>query len=107
MEKAVSLLGDEIQRLKTSDTYKKEDIVANDVRDSEDIALMYLAVVRFRQQHYPEALMLLDQAYNQAIKFQAPARTVEAIVGTARTIAVAIGDNAESATWMNRVPISN
>jgi len=107
MEKAVSLLGDEIQRLKTSDTYNKEDIVANDVRGSEDIALTYLAVVRFRKQRYTDAFMLLDQAYDQAIKFQAPTKTVEMIVGTARTIAVAVGDDAENAIWMNRVPISN
>jgi tetratricopeptide (TPR) repeat protein len=107
MEKAVSLLGDEIQRLKMSDSYKKEDFVTNAVRMDQDTAMNYLAVLRFRQQRYPEAFTLLERAYDQAIKFQAPTHTVELIVGTAREIALAIGDDAENAIWMKRAPISN
>jgi tetratricopeptide (TPR) repeat protein len=107
LQKAVSLLGEQIQHLKKSDTYDPHDVVANDVRDSQDVALTYLAVLRFRQQRFSEAFSLLDRAYDQAIQFQAEIHTVELIVGTARAIAVAIGDDAANAVWMKRAPISN
>src|SRR5581483_121641 len=41
LETAVSLLGDEVQRLKASDTYNKNDFVANAVRTDQDVALNY------------------------------------------------------------------
>jgi tetratricopeptide (TPR) repeat protein len=107
LQKAVSLLGEQIQHFKKSDTYDPHDVVANDVRDSQDVALTYLAVLRFRQQRFSDAFSLLDQAYEQAIKFQARNQSVELIVGTARTIAIAIGDDAANAVWIKRSPISN
>ena len=107
LQKAVSLLGEEVERLKRSDTYSANDVVANDVRESQDIALSYLAALRFRQERYSDAFSLLDQAYDQAIKFQARLQTVQFIVGMARTIAVAIGDDAANAEWMKRAPVSN
>jgi tetratricopeptide (TPR) repeat protein len=107
LQKAVSLLGEQIQHFKKSDTYDPHDVVANDVRDSQDVTLTYLAVLRFRQQRFSDTFLLLDQAYDQALKFQARIQTIEFIVGTARTIAVAIGDDSANAVWMGRVPTSN
>src|ERR1700680_1174077 len=92
LRKAVSLLGDEVTRLKTSDTYNAEDIVAHDVRGSQDVALIYLAVLCFREQRSSEALSLLDKAYDQAIKFQARTQIIKQIVETGRAIATAVGD---------------
>ena len=107
LRRAVSLLGDEIMRLKTSDTYNAQDIVANDVRGSQDVALLYLAVLCFREQRSSEALSLLDQAYDQAIKFQARPQIIKQIVDTGRAIATAVGDDGASAIWTKRTPISN
>ncbi len=107
LRKAVSLLGDEIVRLKESDTYNADDIVTNDVRGSQDAALLYLAVVCFREQRSSEALSLLDQAYDQAIKFHARAQMVTQIVETGRAIATAVGDDGANAIWTKRTPISN
>ena len=57
LRRAVSLLGEEITRLKTSDTYNAKDIVANDVRDDQDVALLYLAALWFasnvRRKRFP------------------------------------------------------
>ena len=107
LRKAVSLLGDEITRLKKSDTYNADDIVTNDVRGSQDVALLYLAVLCFREERSSEALSLLDQAYGQAIKFQARAQIINRIVETGRAIATAVGDDGANATWTKRTPISN
>lgn len=107
LRKAVSLLGDEVTRLKTSDTYNAEDIVANDVRGSQDVALLYLAVLCFREQRSSEALSLLDKAYDQAIKFQARTQIIKQIVETGRAIATAVGDDGANAIWTKRTPISN
>ena len=105
--KAVALLGDEITRLKQSDTYNADDIVTNDVRGSQDVALLYLAVLCFREQRSSEALLLLDKAYDQAVKFQARTQIIKQIVETGRAIATAVGDDGANATWTKRTPISN
>jgi len=107
LRKAVALLGEEITRLKKSDSYDADDIVTNDVRGDQDVALLYLAVLCFRQQRSSEALLLLDQAYEQATKFQARAQIIKLIVDTGRAIATAIGDDAANAIWTKRAPISN
>jgi tetratricopeptide (TPR) repeat protein len=106
LRKAVSLLADEITRLKKSDTYNTDDIVTNDVRGSQDVALLYLAVLCFREERSSEALSLLDQAYDQAIKFQARAQIIKRIVETGQAIATAVGDDGAKATWTKRTPIS-
>jgi len=107
LDKAVSIFDDQIGRAAKSDQDVVGNQMANAYRMSQDQALNLLAVVYAREQRYPEALALLERAYNQAIKFQAPASVLKQIVDNGRAISTGIGSDDASAKWSQRSVTSN
>jgi len=69
---------------------------------SQDWALLYLAIVYFREGRATESLALLDKAYGQATKFNAPAAIVKQIVESGLSIASTEDDSAANAIWSER-----
>src|SRR5581483_7390296 len=102
LRKSVSLLGENIDRVKTSDAYIESDFVANEVRMSQDWALNYLAVLCVRQGRSAEGLSLLNQAYTQAIAFHGSSQVVEAIIMNGQAAALLAGDEAAMSMWDKR-----
>lgn len=107
LQKAVALSEEQIAlAAKEKEKYILIDL-ANDYRESQDVSLNALAVVYFREGRYPEAVDLLERAYNQAIAFHAPVTLVNQIVDTGTAMAKAAGDSGASATWSGRSVKSN
>ena len=104
---AVSEFDKSIAHFKKSDDYSENDIVANDERRSECITISLLAVVYFRERRFPESLELLDRAYNQAVKFQAPKNDVSQIVDLGIRFSRDAGDILASAVWLKRSLLLN
>jgi hypothetical protein len=82
-------------------------ITDSEVRWAQEVALLYLAVLCFRDDRSLEAHSVSDQACDQAIKFQARAQIINRIVETGREIAKALGNDGANAIWTKRTPISN
>jgi tetratricopeptide (TPR) repeat protein len=107
LQQAISTFDQQIAHFKKSDEYTDQDIIANDDRTSQDMALSLLAVVFYREQRYADALMLLERAYNQAYEFHAPAKYMKQIVDTALGVATAAGDTKARDIWLKRSSTSN
>jgi len=107
LQKSVAIFDQQIERAVHSDSEFMHGQMANNLRMSQDSALSYLAVARFRQDHPAEALEALERAYQQATKFNAPAATLNDIIETGRIIALSAADLPASATWLLRSKSSN
>jgi tetratricopeptide (TPR) repeat protein len=102
LQKAVSILDQQIESALHSDSDFMRTEHANNLRMSQDGALNLLAVAYFREQRPDEALPLLERAYNQAIKYHAHPTIVKQIVQSGVGISTAIGDSTGLATWSER-----
>lgn len=102
LQQAISLLNQQIDHFKKSDDYDEQDVVANDVRGSQDTALNLLAVVCYHEGRYPDALTLLERAYLQGEKFHAPQATLKLIVDNGLEAAKAAGNLVAGAIWLKR-----
>lgn len=107
LQKAVSIFDDQIGHAATSTPDSVQNEHANKLRVSEDMALNLVAVVYFREQRYTEALEILDRAYNQGVRFRAPADIVEQIANDGRAVSTAAGDVDAIALWSKRVASPN
>jgi tetratricopeptide (TPR) repeat protein len=103
LQKAVSILEDQIAGASTSGLDAAQSQRANKLRISQDMALHLFAVVYFREQRYPEALEALDRAYRQAMTFGAPSEMVDEIVSDGRAVSIAAADEDAIATWSERL----
>ncbi len=102
LQKAVALFDEQIERAARSDQEFVRTEHSNNLRMSQDWALLYLAIVYFREGRATESLALLDKAYGQATKFNAPAAIVKQIVESGLSIASTEDDSAANAIWSER-----
>jgi tetratricopeptide (TPR) repeat protein len=107
LQKAVSILDQQIENAIHSDSDFMRTEQANNLRMSQDGALNLLAVVYFRENRSADALPLLERAYDQAIKYHAHTTIVKQIVQSGVGISTAIGDGAGLATWSQREKTSD
>lgn len=107
LQKAVTIFDQQIEKAVHSDSDFMRTEHANNLRMSQDGALNFLAVVYFRENRAPEALPLLERAYDQAIKYHAHPTIVKQIVQSGVGISTAIGDSAGLATWSQREKTSD
>ena len=103
LQRAVSIFDDQIGRVAVSGSNAEANERADKLRMSQDMALNLFAVVYFREQRYSEALGILERAYDQGVRFRAPAEIVEQIVNDGRAVSMATGDVDAIATWSRRV----
>lgn len=107
LQKAVSIFDDQIGHAATSTPDSVQNERTNKLRVSEDMALNLAAVVYYREQRYAEALETLERAYDQSVKFRAPADIVEQIANDGRAVSTATGDVDAIALWSKRVASPN
>jgi len=102
LQKAVTIFEQQIDSAIHSDSDFMRTQQANHLRASDDEALNFLAVAYFREQRSGDALPLLERAYNQGVKYDAPPKILEVIVSNGVAVAAAAGDTAAAATWSQR-----
>ncbi len=102
LQKAVTMFDDQIARAAALASDSLQNQSANRLRVSQDMALSLFAVVYFREQRYPEALEMLERAYDQGVAFGAPSDVVEQIVNDGRGVSMAADDPDAIAIWSKR-----
>jgi len=102
LQKAVAIFDEQIEKAAHSEVDFIRTEHCNFLRSSQDITLKLLAADYFREGRSVEALALLERAYEQAIKYNAPSSVVEGIVKDGLSISLASGDVIAGLNWTRR-----
>ncbi len=106
LEKSIAIYDLQIDSAVHSDSkFMREEHVRN-LRMSEAQARNLLAVAYFRDERQPEAMGMLEKAYEEAIQSSATPQMIQQIIDSGRAASAALGDTPEKAKWDARSPTS-
>ncbi len=106
LRRSIQIFDELIAKAAKSDSEFWRTEHANNLRQSEDLAMANLAGVILNEGRIEEGLALLEKAYAQASEFHASTFTLRSIAQFGENIAKTMGDSDAEARWKKRMPAS-
>lgn len=102
LEKSIAIFNEQIERALHSDSEFMRNEHSKNLKMSDALARNQLAVAYFRDDRQPEAMEMLEQAYQEALQSSATPKQIQAIIDGGRAASATLGDTEAMKKWDSR-----